>query len=150
MKKTAVIVELDGNAVKSTAFGACSAIQGNDTYAFCVTPDAAPVAAELQKYGIKHVVSLSAPGVQLDDCPEACAAALAAALKHYGIVDCIAVNSPWGRDLMARVAAICNAALVTDCLSIDVAARKVTGENLPVTPSPHVLKALAYCIGNFH
>lgn len=128
MKKTAVLLEVDGNTMKETVLGACTAAHGPDCelHAFCIASDASPFADKLKQYGVKKLVAVRAEGVDLKKHPEACAEALAAAVAHYGVSDCVGINSPWARDMLSRTAACSDAPMVTDCLSIAMKEREVT------------------------
>ncbi len=127
MKKTAVLIELDGTTLKESILGACAVAygEGNTVHALCFAEDPAPFAEELGRHGVARLISVSAGIPDLADHPEAAAQALAAAVRHYEITDCVGVNSPWTRDLLARTSVCRDAALMTDCLSIDLKERRV-------------------------
>jgi electron transfer flavoprotein alpha subunit len=71
-------------------------------------------------------VVLGAEGGDLSSSPDLQAAALAEAITHFGISALLGLSSARGRDLLARVAALMDVALVQDCVGVDLTTQTVT------------------------
>jgi electron transfer flavoprotein alpha subunit len=124
-----ILIESCEEGVKQTNFGVITAARRKSSgglFAFILHGDAAAARAVLEGYGVQKVVGVTAPDPDFRALPELQAAALAAALTHFEIAGLLGVASPWGRDLLARVAAILDAPLVQDCLNVDLNEGTVT------------------------
>lgn len=124
MTKSAVILETDASGVKEAVFAAITVAAASGDVIALTTASADSVQASCAEYGITQLISINA-GCDLDAHPDARATAFAECIKAHGITDVIAINSMEGKDLLARMAVILDAALTTDCLSIDIAERSV-------------------------
>lgn len=124
MANVGILIETDGQEAKPTNFGVITAAQGHDcigfTYASC---DDASKAA-LHRHGLKRLVVLEADG-ELSASPDFQAKVLGDAVSHFGVEVLLGVSSPKGMDLMGRLAAAAGAALVQDCIAVDIDARTV-------------------------
>ena len=124
MTKPAVILESDTSGVKEAVFAALTvAAEAGDVIAI-TTDDTEAVKASCAEYGVKQIINVKA-SCDLNSHPDARAAAIAECIKEHGITDVIAINSMEGKDLLARLAVLLDAAFVSDCLEIDVSKRTV-------------------------
>ena len=124
MANVGILIETDGQEAKPTNYGAITAAQGHDCIGFTFTScDDASIAA-LYRYGVKKLVVLEAGG-DLAASPDFQAKVLGDAVSHFGVEVLLGVSSPKGMDLMGRMAAAVGAALVQDCIAVDIDARTV-------------------------
>ena len=119
----AILIESGAKGIKETNFGVITVARrksGATLLAFLIEGDASASRAVLETYGIQRFVVVTASAPEFGARPELQAAALAAAVKHFEITGLLGLASPRGRDLLARVAAILDAPLVQDCLSVSL------------------------------
>ena len=132
MSKVGVWIETGADGVKEANFGVITAARGAgnaEIYAFVLDGTADECQEVLQSYGVGKVVALGAGPPEADDLsssPELQAAALADAINHFEITVFLGLSSAVGRDLLARVAALMDVALVQDCVGVDLAVQTVT------------------------
>jgi len=124
MEKTGVYLELKDGNVKPTNFELLTLAQqaGREVTGIMFGDDPAATLAAISEYRVNelvHVGGLGGGGYQ----PELWAAQLAEVIQQRGLGDCLATCSAQGRDLLSRVAARLEAALVNDCTSVDLDAR---------------------------
>lgn len=127
MKKIAVLLETDGNGVKESVFAALSLAAQSGPVTALVSQNAADAAAlveQCSRYGVERIIAVVAPGDAAAQ-PDLRAAALADCIRAEGVTDLVAVHSMEGKDILARLAVLLNAAFAGDCLAIDFAARTV-------------------------
>lgn len=123
MADIGVLVESGPEGVKESLFGVITAARrrsGGRLIALAIGGEAPSSRAALETYGIQKVVAVTAPTPEFAARPELQAAALAAAASHFGLAALLGVASARGRDLLARTAAILDAPLVQDCLSVNL------------------------------
>ena len=128
MANAAVIIETTGNEVKAANFGVLTAARAegtNEVFAFVFGGDANAYKTELEKYGVKRIVSIESDGADLEAKPDLKAKALIAAMKEFGVSALLTLSSSTGKDIMARVAAEMRAPLALDCVAVDMAAQTV-------------------------
>jgi electron transfer flavoprotein alpha subunit len=129
MSKVGILIETGEDGVKEANFGVITAARGagdNEIYAFVLGGSADGCKEALQSYGVGKVVVLGAEGGDLSASPDLQAAALADAVKHFEVAALLGLSSAQGRDLLARVAALMDIALLQDCVGVDLAAQTVT------------------------
>ncbi len=129
MSNIAVLIETGEDGVKEANFGVVTAARGAgdaEIYAFVLDTSAEGCKGALQSYGVGKVVALGVEGGDLSASPDLTAAALADALNHFDIKALLGLSSARGRDLLARVAALMDVALVQDCVGVDLSAQTVT------------------------
>jgi len=129
MSNVGILIETGESGVKEANFGVITAARGAgdaEIYAFVLDGSAEACKADLQSYGVQKIVALTAEGGELSSSPDLQAAALMDAIKHFEISALLGLSSARGRDLLARVAALMDVALVQDCVGIDLAAQTVT------------------------
>ncbi|MCF6248878.1 MAG: electron transfer flavoprotein subunit alpha/FixB family protein [Desulfobacula sp.] len=132
--KTGVLIEIENGAVKETSLGVMTAAAGQDIYALILGRDASAVNApsvnapsvnapsvkdKLAEYGAGTIVSISG-AEDLSAYPDLQALALASAVKEYNFETLLGTASATGRDIFARLAAILDAPLVSDCVEINI------------------------------
>ena len=120
IQKTGVLIEVENNTVKETSLGVMTAAAGQDITAL-VLGNASAVKDKLAEYGAAKIVSITAA----DDSPDLQAAILAAAVKEYNFEALLGTASATGRDLFARLAAILDEPLVSDCVQVNIAEKTV-------------------------
>ncbi|CAB1084188.1 Electron transfer flavoprotein, alpha subunit [Olavius algarvensis Delta 1 endosymbiont] len=129
MSNIGILIETGDDGVKEANLGVITAARGdggNDIWAFVLGAAGEPSKSVLQEYGVQKIVDLSASGGDLESSPDLLAAALADAMGHFDIAVMLGLSSAGGRDILARLAALAEAALVQDCLGIDLSAQTVT------------------------
>jgi len=122
MANTGVLIEMENGAVKSTSLGVLTAAAGPSVYAFSLGSDAADAKDTLARYGASNIVLIQLDDGQMD-MPDARARALEAAVKEYNLEALLATASAEGKDVMARLAAMMDAPLISDCVAINVDGR---------------------------
>ncbi len=124
MAKTGILIEIENGVVKETSFGVMTAASGQDIYAIVMGSDASAIKDKLAEYGAAHIVAVSAPG-DVTSNPDFQAQVLAATVKEYNFETLLGTASVTGRDLFARVAAILDEPLVSDCVQVNIAEKTV-------------------------
>ncbi|MCP4024081.1 MAG: electron transfer flavoprotein subunit alpha/FixB family protein [Desulfobacteraceae bacterium] len=120
MANTAILIETENSVVKETSLGVMTAAAGETIYALLLDEDAGAVKEKLAEYGAANIVTVKA-GDDLSKNPDLQAEALVAAVKEYGCQTLLGTASSTGKDLFARVAAIKDVPLVSDCVAVNVA-----------------------------
>ena len=132
MSNIGILIEAGEDGVKEANFGVITAARGAgnaEIYAFVLNGNPDECKEILQSYGVGKVVALGADPPEADDLsssPDLQAAAVAEAISHFGITALLGLSSAKGRDLLARVAALMDVALVQDCVGVDLSAQTVT------------------------
>jgi electron transfer flavoprotein alpha subunit len=127
MAKIGVLIETENDAVKDTNFGVLTAAQGvgNEVVALMLDGQADSIKDVLAEYGANTVARVNGDGVDLSVSPDLKARALAEAIKAFELDALLGLSSAAGRDLMARLAAVLDVAMVSDCVSVEIADRTV-------------------------
>lgn len=126
MAKVLVFIEQREGKNKKASFellGASSA-SGNETHAVIIGDNISGLANECAQYGAGKVHIVQDTSLKYYT-GEAYARGLAAAIKSVSPEIVLASHTPMGKDLMPRVAAEMNAALATDCTSLQFAGGKL-------------------------
>ncbi len=124
MTKTGILVEMENDVVKETSLGVMTAAAGSDIYALVMGGDASAAKDSLAEYGATHIVSITSSG-DLSSSPDLQAEVLAQAVKEYGFDTLLGTASVTGKDLFARLAAILDEPLVSDCVQVNIAEKTV-------------------------
>lgn len=124
MAKTGILIEIENSLVKETSLGVMAAAAGQEICALVLGGDAPAVKDKLAEYGAGTIVGITAAG-DFQVSPDLQAQALAAAVKEYGLDSLLGTASATGRDLFARIAAILAEPLVSDCVEVNIAEKKV-------------------------
>ncbi|MFO7715201.1 electron transfer flavoprotein subunit alpha/FixB family protein [Desulfosarcina sp.] len=128
MATIGVLIETEAGKIKETNFGVLTAArgQGDDTIVALIMDGSAEGAKDaLAKYGANQVVQVSVDGADLGASPDLKARVLAAAIEKYSLDALLGLASAQGRDIFARLAALMDLPLASDCIAVDVATRTV-------------------------
>ncbi len=121
MAKTGVLIETENGGVKDTSLGVLTAAAGQEIYALVLDADAAGLKDKLAEYGAAVVVGVKASGGDMGANPDLAALALGASVKEYGLEAVLGTASAVGKDLFARLAAILDKPLASDCVAVNIA-----------------------------
>ena len=124
MARTGILIEIENNVVKETSFGVMTAAAGQEIYALVLGHDVSAVKNVLAEYGAAVIVNITAPG-DTSSSPDLQAQILAAAVKEYNLETLLGTASTTGKDLFARIAAILDEPLVSDCVQVNIADKTV-------------------------
>ena len=119
MNKTGILIEIENNRVKESSLGVMTAAAGHDIYALVLKDDVSALKDKLAEYGAGHVVSIK--GVEDEKVsPHLVAQTLVSAVKEYEFEALLGTAGAKGKDLFARIAAILDEPLISDCLEVDI------------------------------
>lgn len=122
MANTGILIEMENGAVKETSLGVMTAATGQTLYALLMDGNAVAAKDTLAEYGATTIVSIKG---DLTTSPDLQAETLAAAVKEYNLEALLGTASAVGKDLFARVAAILDEPLVSDCVAVNIADKTV-------------------------
>jgi len=128
MANIGVLIETEDGSVKDTNFGVLTAARGeggNTLVALMLDGSADSAKEVLGKYGAGKVVQVLVAGADLSASPDLKARALSAAIENYSLDALLGLASAQGRDIFARLAALIDLPLASDCMAVDVAAKTV-------------------------
>ena len=120
MSKTGIVIEIDNNRVKETSLGVMTAAAGSDIYALVFDRDVQAVKEILTEYGATAIVHITSSG-DLAGSPDLQAEVLAEIVKTFNLDALLGSASALGKDLFARLAAILDEPLISDCVQVDIA-----------------------------
>ena len=130
---TGILIEIESDnrnknslncIVKETSLGVLTAAAGQEIYALVPMDDVSAVKDKLAEYGATHIVSMK--GLESDKIsPDFKAKVLADAVKNFELQALLGTASAMGKDLFARTAAILDEPLVSDCIKVDIADKKI-------------------------
>jgi electron transfer flavoprotein alpha subunit len=123
MARTGILIETENGAVKDTSLGVMTAAKGQEIIALVPGVDPADLKDKLAEYGAAKIVNLSASGGDVTASPDLLAEALAAAVREFDLTALLGTASVAGKDLFARLAALMDLPLVSDCVALDVEAK---------------------------
>jgi len=98
--------------------------KGQEKYALVLGQEASSVKEKLGEYGAAHILHITAPG-NLSANPDLQALAVADAVKEYQLDTLLGTASAMGKDMFARIAAILEEPLVSDCVAVNIKDRTV-------------------------
>jgi len=124
MTKTGILIEIENGLVKETSLGVMTAAAGSEIYALVMNGDASVAKDKLAEYGAVHIVNITASG-DVPASPDLQAEVLAAAVKEYQLDTFMGTASATGKDLFARLAAILDEPLVSDCVKVNIVEKTV-------------------------
>ena len=122
MANTGILIEMENGAVKETSLGVMTAATGQTLYALLMDGNAVAAKDTLAEYGATTIVSIKG---DLTTSPDLQAETLAAAVKEYDLEALLGTASAVGKDLFARIAAILDEPLVSDCVAVNIADKTV-------------------------
>ncbi len=120
MARTGILIETENGMVKNTSLGVMTAAQGQEIIALVTDADPAGLKDKLAEYGAAKIVKLAASGGNVAASPDLQAEALAAAVEEFDLTAMLGTASAIGKDLFARLAALMDLPLVSDCVALDV------------------------------
>ncbi|HKJ98107.1 MAG TPA: electron transfer flavoprotein subunit alpha/FixB family protein [Desulfotignum sp.] len=123
MASTGILIETENGAVKETSLGVMTAAAGQEIIALVTDADPAGLKDKLAEYGAAKIVKLTASGKDVSASPDLAARALDAAVGKYSLTALLGTASTTGKDVFARVAAIMDQPLVSDCVALDIQAK---------------------------
>jgi len=152
MSNIGVLIEMDGQAIKSSNYGVMTAAcTGGSVVALLFSKNGDPYKTDLERFGAEKVVIMPE-----SDSPAQKAGMLAAAVKEYGLQALMGLSSSRGRDLLARCACQLKAPLTLDATQVNftdgtvlkshfsgktTATLKLTGDIFLVGLRPNVIEA---------
>ncbi len=119
MSKTGIVIERDSNGVKETSLGVMTAAAGSDIYALVFDQDVQAVKEILTEYGAAIIMHITSSN-DLAASPDLQAEVLAEIVKTFRLDALLGSAGALGKDLFARLAAILDEPLVSDCLQVDI------------------------------
>ncbi len=120
MSKTGIVIEIDNNRVKETSLGVMTAAAGSDIHALVFDQDVQAVKEILTKYGAATIVHITSSG-DLAGSPDLQAGVIAEVVNAFSLDALLGSASALGKDLFARLAAILDEPLISDCVQVDIA-----------------------------
>jgi len=123
MARTGILIETEHGAVKEASLAVMTAASGQEIYAL-VMGDASCFKDKLAEYGAAHIVGIKVKE-DATAAPDFQAQILADAVKQYQLEAFLGTASATGKDLFARVAAILDEPLVSDCIKVNIAEKIV-------------------------
>ncbi len=119
MEKIGIIIETNKGEVKKANWGALTAAQGDnqEIHALVLDGNAEKYKDQLQEYGAHKVVAIQGAS---DYNPDTWSSAIVDTLKAMDIKVCLGLTTAMGKELIPRIAAQLDAALLMDCLSINI------------------------------
>jgi electron transfer flavoprotein alpha subunit len=122
MAKIGVLIETEKDEIKKTNFGTITAVRDggkNEVVALLLGVDANPVQETLAVYGAQKIVQITVDGADLLSSPDLQARALVDVIHHFALDGLIGLASARGRDVFARLSALLNVTLVSDCVGVN-------------------------------
>ncbi len=121
MKKIGVIIETENGKVKATNYGMITLARAPETElsAFVLDVDADAVKQDLESYGIVRIFDVILETDQLDN-PVVKAQAITSAIREFNLDAIFGLSTARGKDLLPRIAALLDAPLIMDCISVDL------------------------------
>lgn len=121
MEKIGILIDTRNGVVKKTNFGAITAARDKNRELYAFLPDtvAGECKSMLETYGIHRIIEIATPEEPVPWNPVAVARAMISALEHFEIRTLVGLSSPWGKEVLARIAADLDAPLILDCLAVD-------------------------------
>jgi electron transfer flavoprotein alpha subunit len=128
MAKIGVLIETEKDEIKKTNFGTITAARDggkNEVVALLLGVDANRMQEALAAYGAQKIVQVSVDGADLLSSPDLQAGALADVIHHFALEGLIGLASARGRDVFARLSALLNVTLASDCVGVNFADKTV-------------------------
>ena len=124
MSKTGILIELENNAVKETSLGVMAAAEGQEIVALLLDSDASAIKDTLAAHGAAAIVNITSDA-DMSVSPDLTAQALADAVKAQELSAVLGTASAEGKDIFARMAALLDLPLVSDCVAVDLDKKQV-------------------------
>ena len=124
MTRTGILIETENGAVKDTTLGVITAAAGHDIHALVLGENPADFQARLAEYGVGTIVGIEFSAGDPGASPDLAASTVAEALKAYELGALLGTASAAGKDIFARLAALLDEPLVSDCVAVDIDQRQ--------------------------
>ncbi len=120
MKKICLLIELKDGSLKPANLGMITAAAGEDRQvsAILMEQSSADIQRQLAQYGVDQIVNVASNRPEWH--PDHWAQAVVTIMHALGTQTLMGLTSARGRDLLPRIAAICDAPLVMDCVQVDI------------------------------
>lgn len=105
--------------------GIITAAAGQEIVALVLDDNPADIKETLGDYGVQTIVGIKASGGDLGASPDLAAEAVGAAVREFDLGALLGTASTTGKDIFARLAAILDEPLVSDCVAVNVDAKTV-------------------------
>jgi electron transfer flavoprotein alpha subunit len=116
------LIETEKDEVKKTNFGAITAARDggkNEVVALLLDVDSDPLQETLAAYGAQKIVRVTVDEPDLLSSPDLQARALADVIDHFELEGLVGLASARGRDVFARLSALLNVSLASDCVGVN-------------------------------
>lgn len=124
MTRTGILIETENGVVKDTTLGVITAAAGQDIHALVLGENPADLQARLAEYGVGTIVGIEFAAGDPEASPDLAASAVAEVLKAYELGALLGTASAAGKDIFARLAALLDEPLVSDCVTVDIDQRQ--------------------------
>jgi len=122
MGRVGILIEIENNRVKETNFEIMTAAAGSEIYALVFGGHTASEIDKLAEYGASSIVNMTSSH-DIADSPDLQAQILVEVIKEFNLEALLGTASTIGKDIFARVAAILDEPLISDCVKVDVEAK---------------------------
>jgi electron transfer flavoprotein alpha subunit len=121
MKTIGIIIESDNGKIKAANFGMITLARSPDTelFAFVMDADIESVKPDLEAFGITKIFDVLLAEDQRHN-PVVRSQAMAEAVREFNIDAVFGLSTAGGKDLLPRIAALLDAPLIMDCISVDL------------------------------
>ena len=124
MGNVGILIEIENNTIKETSLGVMTAAAGQEIYALVLGSDAADYKGKLAEYGASKIVSIKAKD-DFSASSDFQAEIFAEIIKEYNLEALLGTASATGKDLFARIGAIIDEPLVSDCVDVNITDKTV-------------------------
>jgi len=125
MARTGILIETQKGAVKDASLGVITAAAGQEIFALILDDNPLDFKDKLSEYGVQTIINIKASKKDLNSSPDFTAETVAAAIKEYKLEAVLGTASATGRDVFARIAAIMDEPLISDCVEVNINEKKV-------------------------
>ncbi len=121
MEKVGILIEFKDDEIKKTNYGVITLARGEERElcALVFNGKGALYKEQLQQYGIRMIIDITAEEGPMQWNPVKWARAIVNAMDRFGISTVCGLTSPQGKDVLPRIAAILDAPLVMDCIDVN-------------------------------
>jgi len=122
MQKIGIFIETRAQGLKPATYGVITAARGaaHELYGLVFDGKGAEYKEELQDYGIHKIVDVQSVEGLLGWNPDSWARAIIQVMDHFGIHILLGLTTYRSKDVFPRIAAILDAPLLLDCISVDL------------------------------
>ncbi len=122
MQKIGVFIETHAGSLKPAITGVITAARrpAHELYGLVFDGQGSQYRDELQTYGIHKIIDVRSAEGLLSWNPQSWARAIIQAMDHFGIHTLLGLTTYMTKDVFPRVAALLDAPLLLDCISVDL------------------------------